>query len=127
MPLATAAFVFPCCELSSRVAACNELTLSVRSVCTAQRRRAKSLWPCRDSVSIHPDALGDTCIVGLGQAYREGVTIFHFFQKYICCTNLTAAVGGATKGTSEAVEGRSAFLGVVAGPGSDQNPGTRLQ
>jgi hypothetical protein len=116
MPLATAAFVFPCCELSSRVAACNELTLSVRSVCTAQRRRAKSLWPCRDSVSIHPDALGDTCIVGLGQAYREGVTIFHFFQKYICCTNLTAAVGGATKGTSEAGRRQAGLFGCRCRP-----------
>jgi hypothetical protein len=69
----------------------------------------------------HDRAFGD---VGSMSGLRESGHGWAFMSTR---PNLTAAVGGATKGTSEAVEGRSAFLGVVAGPGSDQNPGTRLQ
>src|SRR5262249_34204850 len=51
-------FGFACCGLPRRVAARDEFKPPVRSSCTAQRRRANFIWPCRDSVSIHPDALG---------------------------------------------------------------------
>src|SRR5262249_38724796 len=57
MALATAAFGFGCCGLPRRVAARDEFTPPVRSSCAAQWCRANFLWPCRDSVSIHPCAL----------------------------------------------------------------------
>jgi hypothetical protein len=80
MPLATAAFGLACCGLPSRVAARDEFKPPVRSSCTAQRRRANFLWPCRDSVSIHPGALGAARIAVRDDPRGPVVRLFRDFR-----------------------------------------------